>query len=73
MQGREAETRDRQPLEDGRRETLERLRAFAAATLGDERMAEAPVQEVLEASARAVWLVGSEALEPMGTEPHRND
>lgn len=72
MRGREAETRDRQSLEGRHRETLERLRVFAS-TFGEERIRDANVQEALEASARAVWLVGSEALEPMGTEPHRND
>lgn len=64
---------DRRSLEDGRREILERLRASAAVTFGEERVAEVSVREALEASARAVWLVGSEPLDPLGTEPHRHD
>ncbi len=49
------------------------LRASAAATLGEERVAEASAQEALEASAHAVWLVRSESLDPLGGEPHRHD
>ncbi len=73
MRGKEAETQDRQSLEGGRREILERLRASAAATFGEERLTEASVREALKVSARAVWLVGSEPLDPLGTEPHRHD
>jgi hypothetical protein len=36
-------------------------------------LTEASVREALEDSARAVWLVGSEPLDPLGTEPHRHD
>lgn len=73
MERGEAEARDRQSVEDGRREILERLRASAAATFGEERVAEASVQEALDASAHAVWLVRSESLDPLGGEPHRHD
>ena len=73
MRGKEAQTQERQSLEGRRREVLERLRASAAATFGEERVTEASVQEALEVSARAVWLVGSEPLDPLGTEPHRHD
>ncbi len=73
MRGKEAETRYRQSLESGRRKIVEGLRASAAATFGEERVTEVSVREVLEASARAVWLVGSEPLDPLGTEPHRHD
>jgi hypothetical protein len=73
VRGKEAESQDRQSPEDGRRELLERLRASAAATFGEERVTEASVREALEVSARAVWLVGSEPLDPLGTEPHRHD
>jgi len=69
----EPEMRDRQLLEDRCRETLEMLRSSTAAVLGDARIAEASVREALEASAKAVWLVDSEPLEPMGPEPHRHD
>lgn len=73
MKGRKAEMRDRQPLEDGRQEILERLRASTAATFGEERVTEASVREALEASARAVWLIDSEPLDPMEVEPYRHD
>ncbi|MDP9351930.1 MAG: hypothetical protein M3P51_10385 [Chloroflexota bacterium] len=73
MRGNEAETRDRQSLEGGHREILERLRASAAATFGEERVTEASVRDALEASARAVWLVDSEPLDPRGAEPHHHD
>lgn len=73
VEGREAEMRDRQSLDVGCQEILERLRASTAATFGEERVAEASVREALETSAHAVWLVGSEPLDPLGMEPHHHD
>ncbi len=73
MERSKAETRNRQSVEDGCQETMNMLRASAAATLGEERVAEASAQEALEASAHAVWLVRSESLDPLGGEPHRHD
>lgn len=73
VKGRKAETRDRQSQDVGCQEILERLRASTAATFGEERLAQASVREALETTARAVWLVGSEPLDPLGMEPHRHD
>lgn len=72
MEGKKAEMRDQQPLEDGHQEILEMLRV-AAATLGAKRVTKASVREALESSARAVWLVGSEPLDLKGVEPYRYD
>lgn len=73
VRGKDAEVRDRQSPEARRREILRRLRAYAAVTYGEKRVAEASVREALEASARAVWLVCSEPLDPLGTEPYRHE
>jgi hypothetical protein len=50
-------------------ETLNELRRRAADVYGEERLAEATLQNALRAAANAVWRVNQEPLEPDGDEP----
>jgi len=48
---------------------LEELQRAALDTYGEERYAEAGLQQALALAATAVWRVTSESLEPLGPEP----
>ena len=50
-----------------RDETLARLTEDAVATWGNARAAE--LRSVLETTARAIWVVAQESLEPTDVEP----
>lgn len=73
MERKKAEMRDQRSLEDEHREILESLRVSAAVIFGEKWVKEVNVREALEASARAVWLIRSESLDPMESETYRND
>jgi hypothetical protein len=48
---------------------LEELQRSALNTYGEERYAEAGLQQALSLAATAMWRVMSEPLEPLGPEP----
>jgi hypothetical protein len=48
---------------------LEQLQRSALETYGEERYAEAGLQQALSLAATAMWRVMSESLEPLGPEP----
>jgi 2-oxo-4-hydroxy-4-carboxy-5-ureidoimidazoline decarboxylase len=48
---------------------LEELRRAALATYGEDRAAEAALQNALKVAATAVWRVSEEPLEPLGPDP----
>jgi hypothetical protein len=61
-----------QPVQDvdpAEVEALNELRRLATDAYGEERLAEAMLQNALRAAANAVWRVSQEPLEPDGDEP----
>ncbi len=58
------------PQDPARLAVLERLRASALETYGEERLADAAVAFALQAAATAVWRIMQEPLDPLDPEPY---